>query len=134
VWRADFVAGDVMEGVPGLDDSFDFAFDWEVFHHIFPTSVRRTFGTYIACSARGATYLSVSFSEHDSAFGGEGRFRTTPLGTVLCFSNEAEMRGLLEPIFELLDLRTVEVGGKTDLSCRRVGARPQALVHTDSTC
>ena len=108
-----FVAGDVMEGVPRLDDSFDFAFDWEVFHHIFPDEREAYVRNVHRMLRTGATYLSVSFSEHDSAFGGEGRFRTTPLGTVLCVSSEAEMRGLLEPMFDLLDLRTVEVGGKT---------------------
>jgi SAM-dependent methyltransferase len=108
-----FVAGNVIDGIAGLDDAFDFAFDWEVLHHIFPDERRAWIRSVHRMLRTGGSYLSVSFAASDSAFGGEGRIRTTPLGTVLCFSSDDELRSLLEPAFEIVELQTIVVGGKT---------------------
>lgn len=106
-----FIVGDVVEGLAELTDAFDFAFDWEAFHHVFPDERPAWVASVARMLRSGGSYLSVSFAEADPAFGGTGRLRATPLGTV--FSSEQEQRRLLEGGFEILDLRTVEVGGKT---------------------
>jgi hypothetical protein len=60
----------------------------------------------------GATYFSVCFSEEDPQFGGTGKIRRTPIGTVLYFSSESEIRELFSPCFAIRDLKTIEVRGK----------------------
>ena len=107
-----FVTADLCGDVNSLQDSFDFAYDWEVLHHMFPENR----GLYVANVARmlrpRARYLSVCFSEEDPGFGGKGKYRKTPLGTTLYFSSEQELRHLFEPLFEIEELCTVEIVGK----------------------
>ena len=57
-------------------------------------------------------YLSVCFSEKDPEFGGSGKYRTTPLGTILYFSSEDDLKDLFTPRFTIIDLRTIEISGK----------------------
>ena len=59
-----------------------------------------------------AKYLSVSFSEKDPCFGGQGKYRETPLGTVLYFSSEEELKNLFESYFKIIELKTIEIRGK----------------------
>ncbi len=107
-----FVVADALGALAELRGPFDFAYDWELLHHIFPAD--RT--TYVANVARllGARgrYLSVCFSEESPQFGGTGKYRETPLGTVLYFSSEAEMVSLFEPLFVIDELSTVDIAGK----------------------
>ena len=60
----------------------------------------------------GAVYFSICFSEEDPQFGGTGKIRMTPIGTVLYFSRESEIRELFSPYFTIQDLTTIEVEGK----------------------
>jgi SAM-dependent methyltransferase len=110
--RCNFVVADVLGGLTELAGPFDFAFDWELLHHLFPDQrpkyVRNVWGK-LDCLGR---YLSLCFSEQDPQFGGSGKYRDTPLGTRLYFSSEAELRELFAPRFEILDLRTIQVRGK----------------------
>ncbi|MCP4684148.1 MAG: methyltransferase domain-containing protein, partial [bacterium] len=107
-----------FEAVSLLDDlsrhasSFDLAIDWEVLHHVFPADRECFVRNVHSILKPGGTYFSLSFSEDDPAFGGEGKFRDTPLGTKLYFSSEEELRKLFSPSFEILDLRTIEIPGK----------------------
>jgi len=95
-----------------VTDTFDFAYDWEVLHHIFPED-RETYVKNVRKILNpGASYLSVSFSETDPQFGGKGKFRKTPIGTTLYFSSEPELRDLFSSNFEIRELKTIEVGGK----------------------
>ncbi len=57
-------------------------------------------------------YLSVFFSEDSPQFGGKGKYRKTPLDTELYFSSESEMEALFDSIFEIKELKTVEIEGK----------------------
>jgi SAM-dependent methyltransferase len=100
--------GDIHE-IPGL---FDFAFDWELLHHIFPDDREKYVQNVSRILNRGAWYFSLSFSETDPQFGGTGKFRTTPIGTTLYFSSESEIRELLSPLFVIHELKTIEVSGR----------------------
>ena len=58
-------------------------------------------------------YLSVCFSEKDNTFETSGKYRKTHIGTVLYFSSEEELRELFSPYFNILEMKTVEIAGKS---------------------
>ena len=91
---------------------YEFAYDWEVLHHIFPENrIAFVHNVHQLLGTKGR-YFSVCFSEQDRAFGGVGKFRETRLGTKLYFSTEDEMRALFEPLFRIDDIKTIQVEGK----------------------
>ena len=110
--RCTFIVADVLGDLPEVKGPFDFAFDWELLHHIYPDDRPG----YVANVARllrpGGRYLSVCFHEDDPQFGGAGKYRTTQIGTVLYFSSEEELRELFSPYFTILELRAVTIRGK----------------------
>jgi SAM-dependent methyltransferase len=110
--RCDFVSADVLGALEEVRGGFDFACDWSLLHHIFPPQR----GKYVQNVNRllnpGGKCLSVSFCEGDSSFGGSGKYRKTPLGTVLYFSSEDELSELFAPRFDLIELKTIEISGK----------------------
>ncbi len=108
-----FVAADLTGDVEELGNTFDFVYGWEVLHHVFPENRDRYVNNVHQMLRPGGRYLSVCFSEKDDpSFGGEGKYRKTPLGTTLYFSSEEELRNLFQPLFEINELCTVEVPGK----------------------
>lgn len=110
----DFVAVDLLGDVKGFDASFDFAYDWEVLHHILPAERQRYVANVHRMLRPGARYLSVCFSEDDPGFGGVGKVRRTSLGTTLYFSSEHELRELFEPLFVVDGLSTVRIAGRRE--------------------
>ena len=109
---AHFVVGDLLEPLHELNTPYEFCWDWEVLHHVFPAQ-RQAFVAAVAdLLAPQGWYLSVSFSEHDPWLADQGKFRKTPIDTVLYFASEQELRALFEPTFRVLDLRTLEIRGK----------------------
>jgi 2-polyprenyl-3-methyl-5-hydroxy-6-metoxy-1,4-benzoquinol methylase len=111
--RCRFIVADLIGDLHEVRDRFDFAFDWELLHHIFPED-RTTYVNNVSKILNpGARYLSVSFSETDPQFGGTGKFRTTPIGTTLYFSSESELRDLMSPLFIICELKTIEVRGRS---------------------
>jgi SAM-dependent methyltransferase len=107
-----FVAADLVEKDFALETSFDFAYDWELLHHIFPENRERYIANVHRILVKGARYFSFCFSENDPAFGGKGKYRKTPLGTTLYFSSEKELEDLFEPLFDVEELHSVEISGK----------------------
>jgi SAM-dependent methyltransferase len=107
-----FIVADLLGDLHEVTGTFDFAYDWEFLHHIFPEDRE----TYIRNVQRilnpGATYFSVCFSEDDPQFGGTGKYRRTRIGTTLYFSTEAEIRELVSPYFSIRGLKTLEISGK----------------------
>jgi len=108
-----FLARDMTGIVEGFDNAFDFAYDWEVLHHVFPED-REQYVTNVHRMLRsGGKYFSLCFSEEEPPiFGGKGKYRKTPLGTTLYFSSERELKELFEPLFHIEQLCTIEVAGK----------------------
>jgi SAM-dependent methyltransferase len=111
--RCTFVVADLLGNLREIEGTFDFAFDWELLHHIFPEDRKRYVKNVYRLTNPGATYFSVCFSEKDPQFGGAGKIRRTPLGTVLYFSSESEIRELLLPYFVTRELKTIQVSGKS---------------------
>jgi SAM-dependent methyltransferase len=106
-----FLARDLLAEPRDLENAFDFAYDWELLHHLFPVD-RPAYVRNVHRMVRpGGTYFSVCFSERDPAFGGTGKYRKTSIGTTLYFSSEDELRELFEPLFAVQDMRTLEIAG-----------------------
>jgi SAM-dependent methyltransferase len=107
-----FIVSDVLGDMTEVQNTFDFAFDWELLHHLFPQA-RDTYIRNVHRLLRtDGTYLSVCFSDKDPDFGSTGKYRKTPLGTVLYFSSEDEIAVLVEPLFKIDTMKTVEIDGK----------------------
>ncbi len=110
--RCDFIVADVLGDLKEVKETFDFAYDWELLHHIFPDQRKKYVeNVYGRLNSKGQ-YLSLSFSEKDSQFGGSGKYRETPLGTLLYFSSEDELRDLFKPYFSIKESRTIQISGK----------------------
>ena len=107
-----FIVADVAKDLSELNTSFDFIYDWELLHHIFPEQRSRYVNNVYKLVKPGGYYFSVCFSEKSDQFGGEGKYRKTPLNTELYFSSEEEMFTLFDPFFEIIELKTVEIEGK----------------------
>jgi SAM-dependent methyltransferase len=110
-----FVASDLLGDLPEVQETFGFAYDWSLLHHIYPEDRENYIKNVRRLLDPGALYLSVAFSETHARFGGSAKYRTTPNGSILYFSSEAEMRDLLSPHFIIRDLRTIEIIGKLGL-------------------
>jgi len=110
-----FLVADVLGDMAEIQETFEFAYDWELLHHIFPPDREKYVNNVFRLLNPEGRYLSVCFSEKSAQFGGTGKYRKTPLGTVLYFSSESEMVSLFEPLFVLEDLKTVEIQGKSAL-------------------
>ena len=98
-----------------IQDTYDFAYDWEVLHHIFPQDREKYISNIYRLLNPEGLYLSVSFSEESPQFGGKGKYRKTPLDTVLYFSSESEMVSLFKPHLEIEELKTVDIEGKSGI-------------------
>ncbi len=110
--RCRFIAADVLGDLKELKETFDFAYDWELLHHVFPEQRKKYVENVHGKLNAEGRYLSLCFSEEDPQFGGAGKYRETPLGTVLYFSSEDELRVLFEPYFHIDELRTIRISGK----------------------
>ena len=85
--KCNFLITDVVDHLMNVvKKTFDFAYDWEVLHHIFPRKGRNLFKTFMKFLIREVNIYRFVFNEKDTQFGGLGKFRNTNLGTVLYFS------------------------------------------------
>jgi 2-polyprenyl-3-methyl-5-hydroxy-6-metoxy-1,4-benzoquinol methylase len=107
-----FIAADILGDMSMVRGPFDFAYDWQVLHHIFPEHRETYMKNVFSLLKPQGQYLSLCFSEESSQFGGAGKYRTTPLQTVLYFSSEDELTSLFSPFFAIEEMRTVDIEGK----------------------
>jgi SAM-dependent methyltransferase len=106
------IVADVTGDLSKWASTFDFVYDWELLHHIFPEDREKYVDNVHRLLNAGGRYLSVCFSEEDPQFGGSGKYRKTPLGTVLYFSSEKEMELLFRKRFVICELETIDIEGK----------------------
>ncbi len=123
-----FLVADILAGLPEITETFDFAYDWSLLHHVFPLDRKRYAETVHRLLVPGGKYLCVCFSEQDAGFGGTGHTRRTSLGTVLYFSSEDELRDLFAPEFDIRTLKTVPVEGKREPHLMNVAFMEKKLV------
>ncbi len=107
-----FIVADILGDLKQIQSTFNFAYDWELLHHIFPSNREKYIRNVYRLLNPGGQYLSVCFSEENLQFGGVGKYRKTPLETVLYFSSENELRVLYESFFKVKELKTIEIRGK----------------------
>jgi len=105
-----FVAADVTHTLDLPEGSYDFGWDWEMLHHIFPEQRIPYVRNLARILAPGALHLSVCFSEHDTMFGA-GKRRVTPIGTELYFSSVEEIEALYAPHFDISSLGLIDIVG-----------------------
>lgn len=113
--QCNFIVADALGDLHELNDTFDFAYDWELLHHIFPEDREQYVKNVYSVLNPNGIYLSVCFSEEDPFFGGSGKFRKTPLGTILYFSSEQELSDLFSQFFNVLEMKTIDIAGKPAL-------------------
>jgi SAM-dependent methyltransferase len=118
--RCTFVIADLLGELHEIDGTFDFAYDYELLHHLRPDERAVYIRNVHRVTNPGASYLSVCFSEEDPQFGGKGKTRKTPVGTILYFSSEDEIRDLVSPFFSIRSLRTIDVAAKSGGTHRAV--------------
>jgi SAM-dependent methyltransferase len=123
-----FLVADILAGLPQITETFDFAYDWSLLHHVFPLDRKRYAETVHRLLVPGGKYLSVCFSEKDAGFGGMGHTRRTSLSTMLYFSSEDELRDLFAPEFDIRTLKTVRVEGKREPHWMNVALMEKKLV------
>ncbi|HCK99678.1 MAG TPA: class I SAM-dependent methyltransferase [Candidatus Marinimicrobia bacterium] len=111
--KCNFLVADVIGDLDEVKQTFDFAYDWELLHHIYPKKRKKYIENVYRMLNSGRPYLSVCFSEKDPHFGGSGKYRKTPLGTILYFSSEDELRDLFDPYFNIKEFKTIELVGKS---------------------
>lgn len=107
-----FIVADATGDLSECNSTFDFVYDWELLHHIFPEDRDKYINNVDRLLNPDGRYLSVCFSEDSPCFGGSGKYRKTPLGTVLYFSSEKEMELLFGRRFVPVELKTIDVIGK----------------------
>jgi SAM-dependent methyltransferase len=115
--RCRFIVADLLGDLHEVTGSFDFAYDWEFLHHIFPEDRETYLRNVHRITRPGATYFSVCFAESDPQFGGTGKYRSTRIGTTLYFSSESEIQDLVSPLFTIRELKTIQVTSRFGLHC-----------------
>lgn len=110
--ECNFIVGDVVEELSKLSQTWDFAYDWGLLHHILPERRQKYVDNVCRILNPGGKYLSLCFSRQETGFGGSGKLRESSLGTVLYFSSEDELKELFSRCFGIIDLRTMEISGK----------------------
>lgn len=110
--KCNFLVANVLDNLNEVEGKFDFAYDWELLHHIFPKHRRIYVKNVYNILNPGGKYLSVCFSEKDASFGGSGKYRKTRIGTVLYFSSKDELRDLCEPYFNIEEIKTIGIRGE----------------------
>lgn len=107
-----FIVADLTADNLSFVEAFDLAYDWELLHHVFPEYRNNYIRNIHRALKKGGKYISLFFSEEDEHFGGKGKYRTTPIGTLLYFSSEEEVRRLIQESFHIHELTTIEIKGK----------------------
>jgi SAM-dependent methyltransferase len=108
-----FIVADATRDLSALHGMFDFAYDWELLHHIFPEDRDKYIRNVVRLLKPEGKHLSVCFSEDDTQFGGAGKYRKTRLDTTLYFSSEKELKELFSRYYDVQDLRTIDITGKS---------------------
>jgi len=110
--KCNFFVADVVDELGKVNQTWDFAYDWGLLHHIFPKQRQKYLENVRRILNPKGKFLSVCFSEKDTGFESSAKYRKTPLGSTLYFSGEDELRQLFQKYFTIIDLQTVEISGK----------------------
>ena len=115
--KCNFVSIDLLGNLKNIKPeltNFDFAYDYEVMHHIYPDQRDKYVKNVYNLLSPKANYLSVCFSEYDNSFGSSAKYRKTKLGTLLYFSSENELKALFSQYFNIIKLKSIKITGKNN--------------------
>jgi 2-polyprenyl-3-methyl-5-hydroxy-6-metoxy-1,4-benzoquinol methylase len=108
-----FLVADVLGSLNEVKTTFDFAYDWELLHHLFPHERKKYVRNVHKILNADGKYLSVCFNEDDPMFKDSGRYVKTRIGTILYLSSKNVLQELFELFFYIKDLRVMEIIGKS---------------------
>ncbi|PXY01897.1 class I SAM-dependent methyltransferase [Marinifilum breve] len=111
-FKGDFHEFDLRKPCNITMPTIKLAYEFEVLHHIFPEYREMYVQNVCKFLSEDSYYLSICFSEKDQNFGGEGKYRTTPIGTELYFSSVKEIQELMSQYFRILEVKEIELEGK----------------------
>ena len=97
----------------GLNQKFDFIFEWAIIHHLQPEKVEAYIAQLPGLLNANGLYLTNSFNTESTSYGKTGdRIRKTPIGTELFYMSMREKRDLLEKHFTVLREERVDLVGQ----------------------
>src|SRR3989339_2181263 len=70
--KCEFIEADVLGNLSVIKSKYEFAYDWELLHHIFPEDRNKYIENVHRLLKTHGRYMSVSFSEASTQFGGVG--------------------------------------------------------------
>ncbi len=111
--KINFLVADVLGSLNEVRETFDFAYDWELLHHLFPDERKKYVRNVHKILNPHGKYLSVCFNENDPLFKGSGKYVKTQIDAVLYLSSKNELRELFEPYFYIKELKVIEITGKS---------------------
>ena len=111
--KINFLVADVLGDLNEVRETFDFAYDWELLHHLFPDERKKYVRNVHKILNPNGKYLSVCFNENDPLFKGSGKYVKTQIDTVLYLSSKNELLELFEPCFYIKELKVMEFIGKS---------------------
>lgn len=109
-----FFVVNVLKNFDRFKGSYDFIFDWQLLHHIYPEYRHNYVRNIHRLLKKDGYYLSVCFNEGDTEFGGSGKYRDTPIGTRLYFSSKDELVMLFSKFFRIIDFKVMRNGITTE--------------------
>jgi 2-polyprenyl-3-methyl-5-hydroxy-6-metoxy-1,4-benzoquinol methylase len=106
-----FLTADILGNLSELTETFDFVYEWELLHHIFPEQRSKYIANLSSLLKPGGYYLSVSISSRSKSFGDSGKVRVTPLATHLYLSDMAEISETFSKFFKMIEIKEIEIAG-----------------------
>jgi len=106
--KCKFIRMDIFN-INQLKDKFDIIFEWGLLHFIPHNKRKGYFKELNKLLKSNGRYLSVSFNEHSSEWGG-GRVRKSPRGNKVYYSSANELIKELKPYFKFKKIKTILIG------------------------
>lgn len=111
-----FIAMD-LKNLDELKEKFNFVLELGVMHHVMLEQRQKHVENVNKLLSPGGNYLSVCFNIESPDFGGKReKLRKSPLGTIVYYSSQEELKQLFEQHFKILETKIVEMrGGKNSI-------------------
>jgi SAM-dependent methyltransferase len=73
--KCDILVADILEGMRDFTETFEFAHEWSVLHHIYPESRKQHVETVHRVLIPGGKYFLVAEADGEVGFGSGGKIR-----------------------------------------------------------
>jgi SAM-dependent methyltransferase len=110
--RCRFIVADLHVNRQEVTVTFDFAFDWELLHHILPKD-HQTYIRNVLRILNPRCHIPLRLLPRTGPpVWREREIPENMVGTTHYFSSESELQDLVSPYFRIRELKTIEIGGK----------------------